>query len=131
MAGCMKIDHAGLWVRNTEKAVAFYREVLGLPVREQRLLGSGVQATALEAGDAVLFLLQAPGTAPAAGTRYAGVDHICLLFAAAEFARVQERVETLGIPIVEELRERSGATGPGLSFYIEDPDHHRLEVKRS
>lgn len=127
----VQIDHAALWVRDTEKALKFYREIFGLTVREQRLLGSGIRATALEAGESLLFLLQAPDQFFSEMPEYAGVDHICLRFEAEEFRRIQERVEKLGIPVVEELRERGGATGLGLSFYVEDPDHHRLEVKRS
>jgi len=130
MASRVRIDHVGLWVQNTEKAVRFYKEVFGFAVKEQRLLGSGVQATGLSVGDSLIFLLEVSGKTPVESPKHTGVDHLCLLFDTEEFRAVQDRVEKLGVPVVEVLRERGGASGLGPSFYIEDTDHHRLEVKR-
>lgn len=131
MAGQVRIDHVGLWVQSTEKAVRFYQEVFGFAVKEQRLLASGVQATSLAVGDSLIFLLETSDKSPGADQARSGVHHLCLRFDPEEFRAIQDRVEKLGIPVVEELRERGGATGLGPSFYIEDTDHHRLEVKRS
>jgi methylmalonyl-CoA epimerase len=54
-----RLDHIAIAVRNTEDALTFYRDTLGLPVTKQETLdGPGVQLTHLDMGNLELQLVQ-------------------------------------------------------------------------
>jgi methylmalonyl-CoA epimerase len=54
-----KLDHIAIAVRNTEEALTFYRDTLGLPmIKQETLDGPGVQLTHLDMGNVELQLVQ-------------------------------------------------------------------------
>lgn len=54
-----RLDHIAIAVRNTEDALTFYRDTLGLAVTKQETLdGPGVQLTHLDMGNLELQLVQ-------------------------------------------------------------------------
>jgi catechol 2,3-dioxygenase-like lactoylglutathione lyase family enzyme len=122
------IDHIVLRVRELHRALGFYRDVLGCTLeREQPELG----LTQLRAGRSLIDLvtLDGPlgGGAPpdAAGHN---LDHFCLTLDPFEETRLASWFAAHEVA-AEVPAVRYGAQGEGRSFYIEDPDGNRIELK--
>jgi glyoxylase I family protein len=121
------IDHIVLRVRQLQRSLAFYCDVLGCIIeREQPQLG----LTQLRAGRSLIDLVtldgplgagEPPGAAP-------NLEHFCLAIAPFEESALIAWLGVRGVP-VREPGSRYGAQGEGRSFYIEDPDGNRLELK--
>ena len=123
------IDHIVLRVRALPRALVFYRDVLGCSVeREQPELG----LTQLRAGRSLIDLvtLDGPlGRAPAPpGPGGPNVEHFCLALAPFSEAELSAWLAAYGVEVIAPA-SRYGAEGEGRSFYIEDPDGNRIELK--
>ncbi|HVF64379.1 MAG TPA: VOC family protein [Casimicrobiaceae bacterium] len=124
------IDHVVLRVRDVDRAIAFYRDVLGCTVeRERRDLG----LWHLRAGAAMIDLVpvdgelgRAGGAAPGAEGR--NVDHVCLRIEAWDETAIRAHLVAHAIAF-EPARKRFGADGDGPSLYIVDPDGNTVELK--
>jgi len=77
-----RVHHVGVVVRDTELAMRFYRDTLGLPVSKQQIISEqGVRATLLTLGDSEIELLE-PVVADTGIARYLdkrgeGLHHVC------------------------------------------------------
>jgi glyoxylase I family protein len=121
------IDHIVLRVRALSLALAFYRDVLGCRVeREQPELG----LTQLRAGRSLIDLVTLDGPLGQASSAAAGpnLDHFCLALAPFSEADLAAWLEACGVAVIAPA-SRYGAEGEGRSFYIEDPDGNRIELK--
>jgi glyoxylase I family protein len=121
------IDHIVLRVRERSRALAFYCELLGCTVeREQPELG----LTQLRAGSSLIDLVTLDGPLGAGEPPGAGrnLEHFCLRIAPFDERGLIAWLATRGIA-VREPGSRYGAQGEGRSFYIEDPDGNRVELK--
>ncbi|MGR3779664.1 MAG: VOC family protein [Albimonas sp.] len=114
------IDHLVLTVRDIEASVDFYARALGI---EAVTFGAGRRA--LRIGDQKINLQ----TLGMELRNYAGIGSgdVCLL-TQAPLAEVVARLEGEGIAIVEGPVEKTGARGPFLSVYFNDPDGNLIEV---
>ena len=114
------IDHIVLTVRNIERAVSFYRRVLGL---EAVTFAQGRRA--LQVGDQKINLQ----TLGQETRNFAGIGSgdLCLLTDLAP-KDVVARLEAENVPIVEGPVEKTGARGPITSVYFNDPDGNLIEV---
>ena len=117
-----------LFVRDIERSLAFYRDLLGLTV----ISPEGLPAVFLRVGeerDGVpqqIVLVPRPLNArPTATTKEErDVDHIGLEVAADEYAAERERIVQRGISI-------RGGQHPFLpveAFYLDDPDGNEVEI---
>jgi len=125
------IDHIVLRVRALPGALGFYRDVLGCRVeRQQPELG----LTQLRAGHSLIDLvtLDGPlGRAPSTpGPGGPNVDHFCLALAPFREADLSAWLAAHGVEVIAPA-SRYGAEGEGRSFYIEDPDGNRIELKEA
>jgi glyoxylase I family protein len=121
------IDHIVLRVQELQRSLAFYRDVLGCPIeREQAELG----LTQLRAGRSLIDLVTLDGPLGAGAPPGAGrnLEHFCLTVAPFEEAAVVAWLRARGV-VVQEPGSRYGAQGEGRSFYVEDPDGNRVELK--
>jgi glyoxylase I family protein len=124
------IDHVVLRVRDRERALRFYRDVLGCK-EERRLEGLGL--TQLRAGASLIDLVEvdAPlgrsgGEPPGEGAR--NVDHFALELAS--FDETAIRRHLVGHAVEPgEVGMRYGARGTGPSMYVRDPDGNVVELK--
>lgn len=125
-----EIDHVVLRVADLERALVFYRDVLGCPVeRRQDALG----LVQLRAGRSLIDLVPLSGTLGAAGGRGPGsegrnVDHVCLRVEPWDEAAIRATLATAGIAAGATGR-RIGAEGDGPSIYVTDPDGNTVELK--
>jgi catechol 2,3-dioxygenase len=120
-----RIGHVHLKVADLERALGFWRDVIGLSVTQ----GMGDQAVFLSAGDyhhhiALNTWESLGGSPPARGTT--GLFHVALLFPSRlELARVLQRLLAAGVTL-------DGASDHGVSeaLYLRDPDDNGVELYR-
>lgn len=120
-----RIGHIHLKVADLDRALAFYRDVLGFEVTQRY----GSQAVFLSAGGyhhhiALNTWESAGGQPPAHGTT--GLYHVAILYPSrAELADALRRVLDAGIPL-------EGAADHGVSeaIYLRDPDGNGVELYR-
>jgi catechol 2,3-dioxygenase-like lactoylglutathione lyase family enzyme len=124
------IDHVVLRVANLERALRFYREVLGC--REERRVAT-LGLVQLRAGGDLIDLVDTAGPLGTLGGAPPGqsgrnVDHVALRIAGFDEAKIRAHLEAHGVP-PGDVGLRYGAEGFGPSMYIQDPDGNTLELK--
>jgi catechol 2,3-dioxygenase len=120
-----RIGHVHLKVADIDRALGFYRDVLGFEVTQRY----GAQAVFLSAGGyhhhiGLNTWESRGGQPPAPGTT--GLYHVAILYPTREeLADALKRVVTAGIPI-------DGAADHGVSeaIYLRDPDGNGVELYR-
>ena len=115
-----RIDHLVLTVRDIDRSVAFYARALGLePIR----FGEG--RTALAFGNQKINLQ----TLGQETRNYAGIGSgdLCLV-TEHPLSEIGRRLEREGIEIAEGPVRKTGALGPMMSVYFNDPDGNLIEV---
>lgn len=111
--GVTGLNHITLAVRDVERSMAFYRDVLGCMLRAVWADGAY-----LEAGTLWLCLSRDDARAPDPGS---DDTHLALSVAEADYPALRDRV-VAGCPIWRENRSE------GASTYFLDPDGHKLEL---
>lgn len=119
----VRIGHVHLKVTNLEKALGFYRDLLGF----QLMLMYGDSAAFVSAGGyhhhIGLNTWHSKNAGPAPG-RAAGLYHTAILYPnRSELARVVKRLISKGYPL-------TGASDHGVSeaIYLDDPDKNGVEL---
>lgn len=125
-----QLDHVVLRVRDLDRAISFYRDVLGFPV-ERRLDPLGL--VQLRAGSSLIDLVEvaspigeAGGNVPDANAR--NLDHFALTLEIFDEAAIRGHLLDRGIE-AQETRRLYGAEGYGPSIYLHDPDGNTVELK--
>lgn len=117
------LDHLVLTVRDMEKTIAFYRDVLGM--RPERF-GDGRMA--LKFGTQKINLHVAGREfEPKADTALPGTADVCFL-TSTPIEQVARNLRDHGVPIVEGPVRKTGAQGPLNSVYVRDPDRNLVEI---
>jgi catechol 2,3-dioxygenase len=119
----VRIGHVHLKVADLDRALAFYRDVLGFEVTQRY----GSQAAFLSAGGyhhhiGLNTWESAGGKPPTPGAT--GLYHVAILYPTrAELADALRRVSQAGIPL-------EGASDHGVSeaIYLRDPDNNGVEL---
>lgn len=119
MSAPTRILHVSLLVADVDRALAFYRDLLGLPLDPDRP-DLGYPGAWLTVGGQQIHLLQLPGCDPVTGRpAHGGRDrHVAL--AVEDLVALAERLEKAGIPLT---RSRSGRA----ALFCRDPDGNALE----
>lgn len=124
------IDHVVLRVRDLERSLHFYVEVLGC--REERRIEK-LGLIQLRAGSSLIDLVpldrplgRAGGAPP--GKEGRNVDHIALRLVSLDEAALRAHLTAHGIE-AGELGIRYGAEGYGPSLYLADPDDNVIELR--
>jgi len=132
------LDHVALRVTDLDEALAFYRDLLGMPVRDRgRYEDGGVPYVAVAAGGRHLHLVPETEseTLDDADPPFGG-EHVALLLRSdgtdsrEEFERLLDGIEEAGYEVEPgEPRERYGAYGRDWAAYVRDADGRRVELK--
>ena len=125
------VDHVALRVSNLERALGFYRDLLGLPVRdEERFENEEVPYVAVVAGGRHLHLVPSDDDIDVDG------EHVCLLLRSeatdseADLRAILDDLREAGVEVeADEPRKRYGAYGRDWAAYVRDPDGRRVELK--
>jgi methylmalonyl-CoA/ethylmalonyl-CoA epimerase len=107
------IHHVAVVVRDIEKALGFYRDILGLPVGQRATVADqGVQAALLLAGPDEIELLEptnpAGGVARFLDKKGEGIHHLCV--ATTDVAAALERIKAANLPVIDQA-PRQGLAG--------------------
>ena len=124
------IDHLVLRVRDLDRMLAFYRDVLGCALVRRR---DDLGLVQLSAGRAMLDLVPVDGTLGRAGGRPPGregrnVDHFCFRVEPFDEHAIRRQLAAAGVPAGETVA-RFGAEGEGPSIYVDDPEGNVVELK--
>lgn len=110
------LAHVGVAVRDLEEAVAFYRDVLGLPRRAPQV-SDGATIVTLEAGGAAVELLASSDPATPIGRYIArhgpGIHHLC--FRVRDLDRALAQCKAAGYRLIDDV-PRAGADGRRVAF---------------
>jgi glyoxylase I family protein len=125
------MDHVAIRVSDLEEALGFYRDTLGLPVRDRDRYEAGeVPYVAVVAGGRHLHLVPTDEPVDVGG------EHVCLLVRSAgsetraELEALLDDLRAAGVPVEDgEPYERYGAYGRDWAAYVRDPDGRRVELK--
>jgi catechol 2,3-dioxygenase-like lactoylglutathione lyase family enzyme len=116
------LDHIVLCVRDVDRTIAFYRDLLGMEPRQERpgkwSLHFGANKISLQ--DAIANPEIAQDTVP-------GTGNFCLL-TGQPVGELVAALRARGIAIEAGPSERDGATGRILSVYFRDPDGNLVET---
>ena len=126
------IDHVAIRVTDLDRALAFYHDLLGLPVRDRERYENGtVPYVAVVAGGRHIHLVPTDDEEIDVGG-----EHLCLLVRSDEVDSREELdslLESLrdhGVEVEEgEPYRRYGAYGRAWAAYVRDPDGRRVELK--
>ena len=115
------LDHVVIRVRDRERMLRFYTDVLGCrKEREVKEIG----LVQLRAGRSLIDLV--PASPGEAGGR--NMDHLCLRIEPFDGDALKRHLEEQGID-AGEVKTRYGAEGNGPSIYFEDPEGNTIELK--
>ena len=119
MSEIMGIHHASLLVADTARALAFYRDLLGLGVIAERP-NLGFPGAWLRVGAQQIHLLELPNPDPVTGRPDHGGRDRHLALHVQDLDELAGRLEQAGIPY---SRSRSGRA----ALFCRDPDANALE----
>jgi catechol 2,3-dioxygenase-like lactoylglutathione lyase family enzyme len=126
------IDHVAIRVTDLDRALGFYHDCLGLPVRDRERYEAGeVPYVAVVAGGRHIHLVPTDDESIDVGG-----EHVCLLVRSdevdsrGELESLLERLRDEGVTIEDgEPYRRYGAYGRAWAAYVRDPDGRRVELK--
>lgn len=125
------LDHFVLRVRDLERSIGFYRDLLGLPIECLDEYRAGTRPFVSARVDGMLIDLVPDPTYDAdAGGHAGGFLHLCVRVRGGLEADVLPQVRAHGVEVIEDAPMiRLGATGYGPSIYVRDPDGYVVELK--
>ncbi len=112
------VDHVGIAVEDLDAALAFYRDVLGMPVvHRETLVDQGVEAVLLDVGDGHVELI-APlgadtGVAKFLARRGAGLHHVA--YRVADIDSTLDTLAAAGVRLIDQ-RPRTGIRQSRVAF---------------
>ena len=118
--------HSGIPVNDLDRAVAFYRDVLGMEVASvARDDLKGLGRADLRSGSSMVVLFQRPNPIERDALAEDGVTHQAFAVDSDDFDTAEERMRAAGVRIheVPVVERRSGR-----GFYFFDPDGNLLQL---
>ena len=130
MANESKINHLGIAVESIDAALQFWRDGLGLELKEIEVVeDQGVRVAMLPIGESRIELLEATGGETPVGKflakRGPGIHHLCV-----EVADIHTQLATLkarGIRLVK-YSDENHRSFPGRHAYFHDADGNCIEI---
>jgi catechol 2,3-dioxygenase-like lactoylglutathione lyase family enzyme len=123
-----RILETGLYVEDVDRAVAFYRDVLGLEV-----VAESPRLAAIHGGASTVLLLMLRGAMSGGGPSAGGWlpphdaegrQHFAFAVATEELPAWERHLAARGVAVESRVRWDRG----GTSLYFRDPDGHLLEL---
>jgi catechol 2,3-dioxygenase-like lactoylglutathione lyase family enzyme len=116
------IDHIALAVRDVERSVAWYREVLGLERRHEDVWGNCPAVVGAGTTSIALFPVDGAEPKPSPGSDVLAMRHLAFRTDRENFELARRDLSERGIPLHLEHH------GISESIYFQDPDGHELEI---
>ena len=115
-----RLDHVSLNVGDRERSIAWYRDVLGLELRNEPRADDW--PAFMGAFGACIGLFQAQTAAPERESEQVGFRHLAFMVGADDLDRAQAHFEQSGVEF------RFEDHGNAHSVYVRDPDGHTVEL---
>ena len=122
-----ELDHIVLNVKDIDRALAFYGDVLGLKIErldEFRSGKIGFPSVRIN-GDTIIDLFPAKEAAARPGN----LNHFCLVVGKDDFSGIVDYLNGHGVKINNGPISRWGARGRATSVYFHDPDENEIEIR--
>ena len=124
-----KIHHVGVVVRSADEALKFYRDALGLPVTDDRVIeDQGVRGVLLKIGNSEIELLEPTrddtGVAKFLASRGEGMHHIC--FESDDVHAELDAARAKGIQLIDE-KPRLGLAG--MICFLHPKSNHGVLIE--
>jgi catechol 2,3-dioxygenase-like lactoylglutathione lyase family enzyme len=116
------LDHIALAVKDVERSVAWYKEVLGLERRYQDAWGSYPAVVGAGTTSIALFPVDGPEPKPRPDSDVLAMRHFAFRTDRANFDLARRELSQRGILLHSEHH------GISESLYFQDPDGHELEI---
>ncbi|UWQ99848.1 VOC family protein [Rhodobacteraceae bacterium S2214] len=127
MPAVTSLDHLVLTVADVDRSIAFYTRILGMTA-EAFQPADGSTRWALKFGDQKINLHPAVSPfAPHAMTPTTGSADLCFL-SETQLSVWHAHFDKREIKVLEGPIARTGAAGPIVSLYINDPDGNLIEI---
>src|SRR5262245_5106944 len=125
------LDHFVLRVRDLDKSLAFYRDILGLKMEFLDEYRAGTRPfVSARVGGQLIDLVPDATYDPETAWRAGGFMHLCVRVAGRLADDVIPLLRERGVELIEDQPvQRMGATGFGASIYVRDPDAYIVELK--
>jgi catechol 2,3-dioxygenase-like lactoylglutathione lyase family enzyme len=121
-------DHANWRIRDVERTLGFYRDVLGLETfgLEEYREGERSFVSVRVSPTFTLHLRPDPEHDP----DYVGSqDHLALVVEGVGLEDLENRLREAGLHIEQRFGSALGARGDGPALYVRDPDGYLIELK--
>ncbi|MDP6353208.1 MAG: VOC family protein [Alphaproteobacteria bacterium] len=124
------LDHLVLRVRDAERMIGFYRDVLGCTLERQVESLGLIQ---LRAGRSLIDMVPVDGKIGKQGGAGPGVegrnlDHFCVRVEPFDGQAISAHLKAHGVE-PGPVEQRYGAEGDGESIYFDDPEGNKIELK--
>jgi catechol 2,3-dioxygenase-like lactoylglutathione lyase family enzyme len=128
------LDHIVLNVKNIDRSLKFYTEVLGLRgerIDDFRAGKVGFPSVRIDRTTIIDLFPQQDGAASAAADSKAdgNLNHFCLVVEPEDFAGIVEYLNERGVAVQRGPISRWGARGQATSVYFLDPDGNEIEIR--
>ena len=128
-----ELDHIVLNVKDIDRSLKFYTEVIGLEGERVAAFRNGkVGFPSVRINETTIIDLFPSKENPAAanGEKLSGnLNHFCMVTGAEDFARIIVYLKENKISIREGPVSRWGARGQATSVYFLDPDGNEIEIR--
>ena len=121
-------DHTNWRVKDVERSLGFYRDVLGLePFGLDEYERGEHPLVSLRVTPGFILHLRPDPTFEAAST--GGYDHLALVVEGTNLDVLTEHLTDAGVDIERRSENVVGARGAGKALYVRDPDGYLIELK--
>ena len=136
----MNLDHAVLWVKNANKSLDFYVNIVGLiPVRAEEFKAGKVRFPSVRINDSTIFDIMERSKLLTLVQKFTGskdsiggfpVNHLCISMSESEYEITLKRLGEHGVELKPGGEDVFGARGQAIrSTYFNDPDDNVIEVR--
>jgi len=122
-----ELDHVVLRVRDVKASLAFYQDVLGLPLANYN---EAISLWQLKCGTGMIDIQPLTGDSPLPEYGKRHLDHFCIGVDGRNLGEIVAYLKAKGVEMIGEPMPRRGARGVGLSIYAVDPDGTVVEIKQ-
>ncbi len=125
------LDHLAINVKDIDRTLAFYCDVLGLTAARVDEFKSGKVTfpSVRISKDTIIDFMPIPEGDSAQSAGVETMNHLCMVTSEAGFAELTGRLEAQFVAVEQGPVTRWGAKGNGTSVYLLDPEGNRVEVR--
>lgn len=121
------LDHIVVNTRDVERAIRFYRDVLGMEIlRLEEFRQGKVGFVSARVSPGTIIDIR-PDSSREKVTP--NVDHYCLVLGPTDMKKFHAELKAKGIKVEEEVRPAWGAQGYGQQFKLWDPEGNKIELR--